>query len=289
MADADGIALAEGESASPSVYDLIREEILEGRLAANERLKVADLAVRLGTSTNPVREALQQLRGEGFVLFEPNRGARVRPMDEDFVRDSFEVEMLIEPYLTRWFVGIVTERELDALEAIEAEIETLNFADPVAPFGARPALPPADLRPPLQPERRRDLVEAPPHPRRGRPPLPGFAEPAAIGGAGTPRPDRADPRAGRRRRRRAGQAARREFRQASGRAHARCRPTVTNAPLGRKAPRAALCESGRNARSSGPGRGYSMPALSSRTASVALAPIVVTGRGGSGCGRAKPA
>lgn len=131
MADADGIALAEGESASPSVYDLIREEILEGRLAANERLKVADLAVRLGTSTNPVREALQQLRGEGFVLFEPNRGARVRPMDEDFVRDSFEVEMLIEPYLTRWFVGIVTERELDALEAIEAEIETLNFEDPV--------------------------------------------------------------------------------------------------------------------------------------------------------------
>ena len=53
------------------------------------------------------------------------------PMDEDFVRDSFEVEMLIEPYLTRWFVGIVTERELDALEAIEAEIETLNFEDPV--------------------------------------------------------------------------------------------------------------------------------------------------------------
>jgi DNA-binding GntR family transcriptional regulator len=26
-----------------------------------------------------VREALQQLRGEGFVIMEPNRGARVLP------------------------------------------------------------------------------------------------------------------------------------------------------------------------------------------------------------------
>lgn len=115
----------------PSVYELIREDILEGRLRANERLKVADLAARLGTSTNPVREALQQLRGEGFVVIEPNRGARVRPVDEDFVRDIYEIEVLIEPYLTRWFVGIVTEAEIAELEAIEAEIERLDFADPL--------------------------------------------------------------------------------------------------------------------------------------------------------------
>ncbi|HVL20922.1 MAG TPA: GntR family transcriptional regulator [Amaricoccus sp.] len=131
-ADAEQIARVDEGVASRSIYDLIRDDILEGRLAANERLKVGELALRLGTSTNPVREALQQLRGEGFVLFEPNRGARVRPLDADFVRDSFEVEMLIEPYLTRWFVRIVTERELGELEAIEAEIEALNFSDPAA-------------------------------------------------------------------------------------------------------------------------------------------------------------
>ena len=59
-----------------SIYELIREDIIEGRLSANERLVVADLAERHGTSTNPVREALQQLRGEGFVILNPNRGAR---------------------------------------------------------------------------------------------------------------------------------------------------------------------------------------------------------------------
>lgn len=111
------------------IYALIREDILAGRLSANERLKVSALASRYGTSTNPVREALQQLRGEGFVVFSPNRGARVREIDESFVRDIYEMEALIEPYLTRWFVDIVSDADIARLEAIAAEIEALNFAD----------------------------------------------------------------------------------------------------------------------------------------------------------------
>jgi DNA-binding GntR family transcriptional regulator len=112
-----------------SIYERLRDDIIHGRVKPNERLKVAELAGRLGTSTNPVREALQQLRGEGFVVMTPNRGARVRPIDEDFVRDICEIEVLIEPALTRWFVGIVTKVEIEELERIQAEIEELNFAD----------------------------------------------------------------------------------------------------------------------------------------------------------------
>ncbi|MET0742789.1 MAG: GntR family transcriptional regulator, partial [Microvirga sp.] len=86
----------------PSVYERLRDDIIHGRVKPNERLKVAGLALRMRTSTNPVREALQQLRGEGFVVMTPNRGARVRPIDEAFVRDICEIEVLIEPALTRW-------------------------------------------------------------------------------------------------------------------------------------------------------------------------------------------
>lgn len=114
-----------------SVYELIREDIIEGRLRANERLVAADLARRHGTSTNQVREALQLLRGEGFVTFSPNRGARVRPIDQDFVRDIYEIEVLIEPALTRWFVGMATDADIRELERIEALIEENDFADPL--------------------------------------------------------------------------------------------------------------------------------------------------------------
>ncbi|MET0428165.1 MAG: GntR family transcriptional regulator [Microvirga sp.] len=113
----------------PSVYERLRDDIIHGRVKPNERLKVAGLALRMRTSTNPVREALQQLRGEGFVVMTPNRGARVRPIDEAFVRDICEIEVLIEPALTRWFVGIVTSPEIEALERIQADIEALDFAD----------------------------------------------------------------------------------------------------------------------------------------------------------------
>jgi DNA-binding GntR family transcriptional regulator len=117
------------EDGGASVYERLRDDIIHGRMKANERLKVAELASRMGTSTNPIREALQQLRGEGFVIMSPNRGARVRPIDEEFVRDICEIEVLIEPALTRWFVGIVTKAEIEELERIQAEIEALNFGD----------------------------------------------------------------------------------------------------------------------------------------------------------------
>ena len=118
-------------SAGASVYELIREDIIEGRLGANERLVAADLARRHGTSTNPVREALQILRGEGLVIISPNRGARVRPIDQDFIRDISEIGVLIEPALTRWFVEMATHEDIVELERLQTLIEENNFADPL--------------------------------------------------------------------------------------------------------------------------------------------------------------
>jgi DNA-binding GntR family transcriptional regulator len=121
--------IAPGKDSGPSIYERLREDIIHGHVKPNERLKVAELADRMGTSTNPVREALQQLRGEGFVVMTPNRGARVRPIDEEFARNICEIEMSIEPALTRWFVGIATKTDIEELERIQAQIEELNFAD----------------------------------------------------------------------------------------------------------------------------------------------------------------
>lgn len=115
-----------------SVYELIRDDIISGRLRANERLVVAELAQQHKTSTNPIREALQMLRGEGFVIISPNRGARVRPIDQDFVRDIYEIGVLIEPALTKWFVGMATHEDIAQLEKVQGMIEENDFADPIA-------------------------------------------------------------------------------------------------------------------------------------------------------------
>ena len=117
-------------SASPwgdrPLHAAIREDIVEGRIKADARLVVAELAARYGSSSNPVREALHQLQGEGIVVISPNRGARVRQLGEDFVRSVYELRALIEPYLTRWFVEHATDAEICEMESIQDRIETLQ-------------------------------------------------------------------------------------------------------------------------------------------------------------------
>ena len=80
----------------------------------------------------PVREALQLLRAQGFVLIVHNKSARVRPIDQDFVRDIYEIGVLIEPALD----ALVrrhgdTDADIAELERIQDEIEANNFADPI--------------------------------------------------------------------------------------------------------------------------------------------------------------
>ena len=114
-----------------AVYELIRDDIISGRLKANDRLVVAELAERHGSAGNPVREALQLLRAQGFVVMIHNKSARVRPIDQEFVRDVYEVGVLIEPTLTRWFVGMATSADIAELERLLGEMEANNFADPI--------------------------------------------------------------------------------------------------------------------------------------------------------------
>jgi DNA-binding GntR family transcriptional regulator len=101
------------------LQQLLREDILTGRIPEGSRLKVSDITARYDTSTNPAREALQGLEGEGLVVITPNRGARVRAVDEDFVRNIFDLRGLIEPYLVRDFAEFATADEIEELTALQ--------------------------------------------------------------------------------------------------------------------------------------------------------------------------
>lgn len=108
--------------------DMIRSMIIEGDIAPGERLKVSELARRFSTSTNPIREALQLLQGEGFVEIDVNRGARSRTIGASFIRDTFEIVAEMESYLVRAFCRDCTRAQLNELQAIQDQIEDENFA-----------------------------------------------------------------------------------------------------------------------------------------------------------------
>lgn len=60
-----------------SVIEAIQELIVSGQLKPGQHLVESELAELLGVSRQPVREALQQLSGEGWVDLHPGQGAFV--------------------------------------------------------------------------------------------------------------------------------------------------------------------------------------------------------------------
>lgn len=120
--DAASAALPFGSTVYQRVHEHLRAEILSGRLAPGTRLKIQDLATRLGLSHMPVREALQQLQGEGLVIMAPNRGATVRRMDAAFVRNIFAIREALEGYLTRQAAGLMDAAAIAALRRAQAQM-----------------------------------------------------------------------------------------------------------------------------------------------------------------------
>ena len=53
----------------------LREEIIKGKYKPNERLIITKIAERFGVSQIPVREALQQLASDGYIIFSAHTGA----------------------------------------------------------------------------------------------------------------------------------------------------------------------------------------------------------------------
>lgn len=116
-------ALPFGSTVYQRVHEHLREEILAGRIAPGTRLKIQDLAIRYGLSQMPVREALQQLQGEGLIVLAPNRGATVRRMDAQFVRNIFAIREALEGFLTRQAAPLLDAARLGALRDIQAAME----------------------------------------------------------------------------------------------------------------------------------------------------------------------
>jgi DNA-binding GntR family transcriptional regulator len=79
----------------------IRKLIFDGYLRAGARVHQDDVAQALGISRIPVREALIALEQQGWVTIEPNRGAFVTPLDEQAVRDHYELYGLVYGFASK--------------------------------------------------------------------------------------------------------------------------------------------------------------------------------------------
>jgi DNA-binding GntR family transcriptional regulator len=74
----------------------LREAILAGRIVPGQRLIANDLTEQLGVGRGSIREAFQRLAADGLVDIIPNRGAIVRRLSRDQVRELFQIRVNLE-------------------------------------------------------------------------------------------------------------------------------------------------------------------------------------------------
>ena len=81
---------------SDAIVKALRDEIIDGRLEAGERLKEEVIGARFNVSRVPIREALLQLESEGFVNIEKYKGATVTGRSQRDVVELMQVRRGLE-------------------------------------------------------------------------------------------------------------------------------------------------------------------------------------------------
>jgi DNA-binding GntR family transcriptional regulator len=111
------------------IHRELREEILDGRLEQGKELSQVQLAVSLGVSRGPVREALRLLEREGLVHAEPNRRVVVAPLSWADVEQLYALRIVTDSLALRGGVPRFTQAHLDDLESTLAELDQITDVD----------------------------------------------------------------------------------------------------------------------------------------------------------------
>ncbi|MDR7039144.1 DNA-binding GntR family transcriptional regulator [Methylobacterium sp. BE186] len=104
------------------VLTRLRDYIVEGELPAGARVPERLLCERFGISRTPLREALKVLAAEGLIDLLPNRGARVRRLDERELIELFDVMGGLEALAGRLACENLTDVDFDAIERLHHEM-----------------------------------------------------------------------------------------------------------------------------------------------------------------------
>ena len=98
------------------VLDTLRQMAIAYELKPGERLSEIELAARMGVSRTPVREALNRLVTEGFLL-PCKRGVMRRRLDVQETLDLYEARIAIERECLRLAVGRASEAQIEEARA----------------------------------------------------------------------------------------------------------------------------------------------------------------------------
>ena len=80
---------------------ILKKALFSGEYKSGDELSLTEIAEKLGVSRTPVREAFQTLEADGLIELRMNKGAIVKPIDEKYIRDHYDMRILLESEAAR--------------------------------------------------------------------------------------------------------------------------------------------------------------------------------------------
>ena len=113
------------------VEEVLRQAIIDGRLAPGQRLTERQLTQMTGVSRTLIREALRQLESDGLISVIPNKGPVVRELTAAEGRDLYAIRAVLEGLAARLFVenadAAMAQELVTAADAVIAAYERSDF------------------------------------------------------------------------------------------------------------------------------------------------------------------
>ncbi len=100
---------AHSQNLSDEIYNLLKNQILSGKLAGGEKIPEESLAKEFGVSRTPVREAVRRLGEYGLVEIKPRCYAEVSTISEKEAKDIARVRIDLECLA----IDLITAQSLD--------------------------------------------------------------------------------------------------------------------------------------------------------------------------------
>lgn len=98
----EGLKIQPSPAIREKIYRYLKHRILTGEIPPGQRLVEAQLALEVGTSRTPIREALHNLEFEKLVKAIPKVGYVVREITEADVCEICEIRVALESLAVRW-------------------------------------------------------------------------------------------------------------------------------------------------------------------------------------------
>ena len=110
-----------------SIVDLAKRHmelwIIKGEYVPGQKLKEEEIAVRLGISRPPIREAFKALETEGLVVRKPRRGVFVTEMTAKDVWEAYTLKAVLYEMATGLAMETITANQISELDEVVQQME----------------------------------------------------------------------------------------------------------------------------------------------------------------------